>query len=569
MRWAWIFIRPHWRRFLIANLVRITINILWAAAPLLTGLIITALQAGDTERAIWCLTLLVLTQISAPLIGYTRAFIESPLRDRIKREFSLLLLQHTIHLPLAWHESAGTGNKIQRIISGRDAFSDLMKLWYEPVMPLIATAITTIISLTTIHAPAFSLLFLLFIGSYLAISWISLKPFVRINDAVNIFFERVLGAAYEFASSIQVVKYLHLFDFVMRRTSTAEENQMQRLRKLYHFIWLRWMLLSLFAGVALFAGIGGYALWCMLQKSITLGTFVTIFYLSAYLWNQVEQLAEAQEAYIEKRSAFLRAVELLHITRENLDRQPAAPFPRAWRHLTLTDVTYGYRNAFTLKNISLTIRRGERIALVGHSGAGKSTLVKLLTKQVAAQKGTIAFDGIKIDQIPAAELLAHIAVVPQEVDLFNISIRENILIAARHPERLQEYLRMAHADEFVRELSHGSNTIIGERGVKLSGGQRQRIGIARALAMEPDIIIFDEATSSLDSESERAIQEATHEMFAGRTALIIAHRLSTVRQADRIIVFDQGRIAEIGTFRALLKKPRGIFAKLWKLQKLD
>jgi ATP-binding cassette subfamily B protein len=217
--------------------------------------------------------------------------------------------------------------------------------------------------------------------------------------------------------------------------------------------------------------------------------------------------------------------------------------------------------------LDLSIKPGEKIGLVGHSGSGKTSLTKLLLRYNDIDAGEINIDGQSIAKITQEELRRHIAYVPQEPLLFHRTIQENI--AYGKPDATEEEIiaaaRKAHAHEFIQKLAKGYDTLVGERGVKLSGGQRQRIAIARAILKDAPILVLDEATSALDSESEKLIQEALWELMKGRTAIVIAHRLSTVQKMDRILVLDNGKITEQGTHADLVKQ-QGTYAQLWAHQ---
>jgi ATP-binding cassette subfamily B protein len=221
-----------------------------------------------------------------------------------------------------------------------------------------------------------------------------------------------------------------------------------------------------------------------------------------------------------------------------------------------------------LRGLSLRAEAGEKIALVGPSGAGKSTIVSLLLRFYEPDAGRIRFDSRDASDYSLAELRGNMAIVPQEVMLFGGSIRENIGYGkpGSSEEAILAASRRANCHEFIERFPEGYDTLVGDRGVKLSGGQRQRIAIARALLKDPAILILDEATSSLDSESEQLIQQALATLLEGRTAFIIAHRLSTVRQVDRIYVIEEGRITESGSHRELIDRERGTYRRLSELQ---
>jgi ABC-type multidrug transport system fused ATPase/permease subunit len=221
-----------------------------------------------------------------------------------------------------------------------------------------------------------------------------------------------------------------------------------------------------------------------------------------------------------------------------------------------------------LKNINFHIQPGEKVALAGHSGAGKSTMIQLLLKFYHTTAGAIKIDGKNVDNWNLKQLRSNIGIVPQEVLLFGGSIRENIAYAkpGATEEEIIEAAKKANAWQFIHSFPEGLDTLVGERGVKLSGGQRQRVAIARAILKNPSILILDEATSSLDAESESLVQEAMDELMKDRTTIIIAHRLATIRKVDRIYVLKEGEIVEEGNHEMLAQKEEGFYANLVRLQ---
>ena len=240
------------------------------------------------------------------------------------------------------------------------------------------------------------------------------------------------------------------------------------------------------------------------------------------------------------------------------------------KELVVDNLTFSYGDGPVLHDVSFTLHKGETIALVGASGSGKSTMLDLLLRFYDPQQGRILVDATDIRSLELLSYRKLFGMVSQETILFNDTVANNITLGLTDvsTERIEQAARIAHADGFIRQLPDGYNTPIGDRGMRLSGGQRQRLAIARAVVREPQILLFDEATSALDTESERIVQEAIADVLADRTAIIVAHRLSTIANADRILVFDQGRIVEVGRHSELLAL-NGVYAKLHALQFVD
>ncbi|RIX53143.1 ABC transporter ATP-binding protein [Paenibacillus nanensis] len=322
-----------------------------------------------------------------------------------------------------------------------------------------------------------------------------------------------------------------------------------------------------FAGMAIVLVFGA---WLAMKGSMTVGTVVAFIAYLRLLQNPVRHFSRILNTIQQAAAAYERVVEILNTKAEIADREDAIELPPVKGRIEFRGVSFSYvgkNEAEVLEQFDLELKPGQVTALVGSSGSGKTTIAHLITRFYDVQTGSITIDGINVKDVTLDSLRSQVGIVSQDIVLFNGTIEENIRYGNHNAgaEEVRAAAEAANAHEFISSFKDGYDTQIGERGVKLSGGQKQRISIARAILKNPRIIILDEATASLDTESEQLIQAALAKLLKGRTCLVIAHRLSTIQQADQIYVLENGRIEEHGTHAELLQR-KGRYSELYELQ---
>jgi subfamily B ATP-binding cassette protein MsbA len=335
-------------------------------------------------------------------------------------------------------------------------------------------------------------------------------------------------------------------------------------------VYLSSPILELF-GVFIAAAFLLYAREVIAAGGMTIGTFAAYIVAMLQMYDPLRKLSRIQNYFQQSFAATSRIYKLLDTHTEKQDKPGAVDLPPFADRIEFRDVSFKYQDSTdrVLKDVRFDVRRGEVVALVGLSGAGKSTLTNLLMRFYDPSQGGIYIDGVEIREAKLESLRSRIALVTQEVILFNDSILNNVAYGRPDVDRskIERAARAAYAHDFIIERG-GYETLIGERGVKLSGGERQRLAIARALLKDAPILILDEATSALDTQSERLVQRALANLMSGRTTIVIAHRLTTIHRADRIIVLDRGRVIDSGTHEELMARG-GIYRDLYEMQFSD
>ena len=509
---------------------------------------------------------LVVIMLFESALNILRSYVFSHTTSRIDVELGSRLFRHLMNLPLAYFQARRVGDSVARVRE----LENIRQFLTGNALTLVLDVLFSVIFIAVMfsYSATLTLIVLISLPLYLILS-LSIVPVLR--GRLNEKFAR--GAEnqsllVETVTGIQTVK------------ASALEPQMARKwdeqLAAYVSASFRTQTLAQYGneGINLIGKLVNAAtLWwgahLVMGGDLSVGQFIAFNMFAGRVAQPIMRIAQMWTDFQQTGISMARLGDVLN-TRTELAPQSAGAMPRVRGDVALDNVTFRYRPDAqpVLHGVSLTVAAGEIIGIVGRSGSGKSTLTKLLQRLYVPESGRVLVDGQDIATADATQLRRQVGVVLQENTLFNRSVRENIAIAdpGAPLEAVIHAAKLAGAHEFIAELPEGYDTVVGEQGTGLSGGQRQRIAIARALFGQPRILIFDEATSALDYESEAIIQKNMRAICQGRTVFIIAHRLSAVRHAHRIIAMEKGRIAEMGSHEELIAKPQGLYAHLWRMQ---
>jgi ATP-binding cassette subfamily B protein len=492
-----------------------------------------------------------------------------PLTLRMMRDTAAQAFQRVQRLSTDWHANSFAGSTVRKITRGMWALDTLDDVLLLALLPSSVVLVGTVI-LLGLRWPVMGLVMALGAGAYVTLTFALatrvIAPASRLSNAQD---TRMGGTLADALGSNAVVKAFGAESREEFRLSRVLDKWSSRTRR----TWLRhtWSGSGQLALLwAVRTGVTATALWLWWQGRATAGeiTYVltTYFVVHGYLRDIGQHIHHLQRSVNEMEELVRLFDEPLAIA----DAPGAQALRMTAGEIRFEHVTFRYAGQTTplYRDLDVRITAGERVGLVGRSGSGKTSFVKLIQRLYDVDSGRVLIDGQDIAHATQTSVRAQIAIVQQEPILFHRSLADNIAYA--RPEataaQIERAARLANAHEFIERLPRGYRTLVGERGVKLSGGERQRVALARAFLADAPVLILDEATSSLDSESEHLIQQAIERLLAGRTAVVIAHRLSTVRAMDRILVFDQGRIVEQGDHASLLQRVNGTYRRLFDHQ---
>jgi subfamily B ATP-binding cassette protein HlyB/CyaB len=508
---------------------------------------------------------LVVVMLFESLLNLLRTYVFSHTTSRIDVELGARLYRHLLNLPIAYFESRRVGDSVARVRE----LENIRSFLTGGAMTLVLDVFFSILfaGVMLMYSVKLTLIVLLSLPLYLVLS-LSVMPvlrrrleekFTRGAENQALLVESISGAQTVKAGALEPI-FARKWDQQLAGYVSAGFRAQTLAAGANEAVGLIGKLVS--AAVLWF---GAHA---VMAGDLTVGMFVAFTMFSNRVAQPIMRMAQMWTDFQQTGISVRRLGDILN-ARTEVPPQAVAQLPPVKGRVTLDGVSFRYRPEAppVLHGVSLDIRAGEVIGIVGRSGSGKSTLTKLVQRLYVPEKGRLLVDGIDIGMIDAAQLRRQVGVVLQENLLFNRSVRENIAIAdpAAPLEAVIQVAVLAGAHEFISELPQGYDTVIGEQGTGLSGGQRQRIAIARALYTNPRILILDEATSALDYESEAIVQRNMAAICKGRTVIVIAHRLTAVRNAHRIVAMDKGRIVEAGSHDALLQH-NGLYAHLWRMQ---
>ncbi len=561
------FLFNYKKTFVAFLFVLLIAMVLTNLTPYIYKLLVDAMSSNDYQLLLKLIFLFIAIKLGGDLLNILSVYLGDNVLIPAAKDARIAIFRYIQDLDFAFHVNKSTGALISVFKRGNGAFFDLFHHLNIHIFRIIVSLLVTLFFFNRI-APSIAILMLfVFIGNAL-VSWRLIEFNIKKRNIFNKSEDKISGIITDNLINYETVKFF-----------AQEEREENRLKAEFS-PWLErlWVYANSFRlmdiVITILSNAGTLAVfWITAQKLIAgqitagdfimIATFTTTFY--AHCFELLYNLRQIAKGYTDIRSYFSI------LDKDILIKDPKNPLKikEIKGEIKLEGVSFDYPNGKSgvLNNVSLCIKPGHSAAFVGRSGVGKTTIIRLLLRFYDVTKGRILVDGVNIRNITKSKLRSILGIVPQEPILFNNTIGFNIAYGSvgAKMENIIEASKLANLYDFIEELPRKYKTYVGERGVKLSGGQKQRLAIARMILSNPKIIIFDEATSSLDSESEALIQEALWKIAKNRTVIIIAHRLSTVRRADNIIVLDNGTIVESGKHAELIKR-KGLYSYLWELQ---
>jgi subfamily B ATP-binding cassette protein MsbA len=560
------FVRPYINRLAAAMACMVAYSALSGALAWLVKPVVDRIFVGQDMAMLQILPVaILLVSLGKGLADYGQSYLMAYVGQRVITDLRDRVYHHLQDLSLSFFHRHPTGILISRITND-------IALLHGTVSDGVTGLLKDVFTIVALVAVVFYNDWLLAVIALFIFPW-AVLPLARFGRRIRRFSRKsqvqmgsLTTILHETLAGQAIVKSFCQEEHEKARFSRENHGLFRTLMKRYRVRALSSPMMEALGGVGAAAAIyvGGYR---VLHDQMTAGAFFSFIAALGMLYEPIKRLNKLNLLVQEGMAAAERVFQVLDEEPEIRDRPGARALGTIQQGIVFRGVGFRYEQTPVLKQIDLEIRKGEVVALVGESGGGKTTLAHLIPRFFDVTEGAILLDGVDVRDATVGSLRGQIALVTQQSLLFNESARDNIAYGrpGATQEEIERAARAAFADGFIRAMPQGYDTVVGEGGVKLSGGQRQRLCIARALLKDAPILILDEATSSLDSESEDEVQRALEVLMAGRTVLVIAHRLSTVRQADRIVVLRRGELVEMGSHEELMSR-RGEYYRLYQLQ---
>lgn len=564
----WPFIKPYWVRALLAVLISIPIGALDSVVALALKPYMDDVMIAKTEGTPMYIPFLIVAFTTVQgILNYAATYLNTWVGTKINHDLKRAMYQKLLFLESRFFDTSESGTILQRFSTDTDTacsgLLDNLKLFVSRFFSSISLICVLIYNSWQLSIIAIVVLLC------------ALLPLSSVKRRIK----NVVLKSVEEASKIST-NYNETFGGNKTIASYNMQNYMYQkfnatlvqIFKLTMKVVQKtgWMtpLMHIVVSIGI-GGVIGYGSYLIVNGTITGGNFVSFITALILLYTPIKGIGKNYNNMQVSFLAIERILEILQIEPKIKDAENPVPFNKVEDGIEFEDVTFEYvEDAPVLKNISFKAKAGQTVALVGNSGGGKSTIVNLLPRFYDPQKGAIKIDGVDIRKFALKDLRDHIAVVFQDNFLFSGTIRDNIIFGNENAseEDVQNAIKMSYLEDFVNGLEHGLDTQIGERGTLISGGQRQRLAIARAFVKNAPIVILDEATSALDNKTEALVQKAIDNLMKNKTVFVIAHRLSTVQNADKILVLNSGEIVESGNHEELLGIENGIYRSLYNAQ---
>lgn len=584
----WQYTHDHHRTVAIATIYSTLNKVFDLAPPVLIGVAVDVVvqqqdsflsRLGIPNVMTQLVVLGVLTAVIwalESLFQYLYAIQWRNLAQTIQHDLRLDAYDHVQHLDMAFFEERSSGGLMAVLNDDVNQLERFLDIGANEIIQLITT-IVVIGGMFMVSAPTVAWMTVLPMpiiiwGSIRFQKWLAPR-YMRVREQVGVLNGQLANNLGGIATIKSFTAESHELERVRQESNEYRRRNQDAIALSAAFVPLiRMVIVSGFIAIMVFGG------RLVLQGELAVGVYSVLVFMTQRLLWPLTRLGETLDLYQRAMASTSRVMDLLDTPAEIIGGPEALPVTAVTGEIVLQDVSFTYgagRNGrapanypAVIQNLSLRIKAGETAAIVGATGAGKSTLMKLLLRFYDVTGGQILLDGRDLRELQLGDLRQAIGFVSQDVFLFHGTVHENIAYGTFDApmEKIIAAAKLAEAHDFIMDLPQGYDTIVGERGQKLSGGQRQRISIARAILKDPPVLVLDEATSSVDNETEAAIQRSLERITVGRTTIVIAHRLSTVRNADVIFVLENGRLQEQGRHEALAEKDAGIYAGLWRVQ---